>query len=208
MADSLTGLGTVTTIFRTEPDWSNQVEFERELNAIRNGYPGTIQEILSWTQDLPHMFNFKLQNLLKVEEYGLIEFFNARQGRLKPFWVPSHLKEFELSETMPNGATALYVYDNGFANAYRGYERVFLDLVSGDLITRQVMSVASGPGDDELSLHLDTALDREIAPEDVLKFGKLLFVRFAKDILELSHDSKSISSAQVSFQELVKEYPA
>lgn len=207
MADNKTGLGTITDILNTEPNWNRAIEVERALNAKLMGYPGTVQKILSWSDDLPAVVAFKLTNASKQDEFDLLTFFNLMKGRLGKFWVRSELKEFGLSQDMPQNSTGLYVNDNKFDLAYRGYERIYLDMANGDLITRKVTSVSSGPGAGELTLQIDTVTDRQINRADVRKFGRFLLVRFDVDKISFEHGEKSISDVEVKLRELVKEYP-
>lgn len=207
MADSLTGLGSNTTIFLVEPDWKSAISNEFELSSQILGYPGTVQSLLTFASKVPKIIEFKLMNLDKSTECELIEFFVARKGRFSPFWLLGHTSEFKLSQTIPAASPVLYVEDNGFVNKFKEYERIYLDMKNGDLITRQITSVVAGPAVNEITLQLDTVTDRELSNDDFHKFGMLYYVRLNKDLLDLPHESKSISSTSISFQELVNEYP-
>jgi len=207
MPDSLTGLGTNTTIFRIEPNWRRPVTYENLLSSRVLGYPGTVQEVLSFSEDIPIVLQARFTNLSKEEENSLLEFFYNQQGRLKAFWILGDTKQFELTQIIPQNSSVLYVEDQGFADIYRGYERIYLDMVNGDLITRKIISVTEGPGQGELTLQLDTVTDRQIQKGDYRKFGLLYFVRFDRDKITVTYGSNSTSDVTLSFRELCKEYP-
>lgn len=208
MADDLEGLGGITTIFRTAPDWARAADVSFSPSAQVLGFNASVQERLSFTEDAPKTFNFLFHNMSKAEEAALLDFVDARSGIVEKFWCPGHRVAFSLSQTMPVASSVLYVLDNGFSRVYRGYERVYIELTNGDIITRKIISVSAGPGDNEITLQLDVVTDREIVPSDVIIFGRLYLVRFAKGKFDLEYGANWESSVKLEFQELVKEYPA
>jgi len=208
LADDLTGLGTISIIYRIRPDWSNQIEQNYALSNQLLSFPGSVQDILSFVDQVPRRQSFDYVNVTPAETKEILDFYAARKGRVEKFWLPGYRAEFTLSQNVPMNSTVLYVEDNSFDLAYQGYERVYILLQNGDMITRKIIAVIPGPGAGKLTLQLDTITDRAITIADIQEFGRLYLVRFDKDQLEFAHKSSQISSTKIEFAELTKEYPA
>jgi len=56
-------------------------------------------------------------------------------------------------------------------------------------------------------LTLATNIDRDIAIADIVKIGRLLYVRFGHDSFKLNYLRTELATVDLKFVELIQEYP-
>jgi len=202
MADNIADLGTEER-WEMRPNWrdSNQVQLVGSRDIV--AFPSTITDIFIYSPLHHNIISLKFTCENKGIEYALTDFYNNRKGRLERFWLQGYREEFILSKDISITNTIIYVEDNGFDLVYQGYERIYLELSSGDLITRKITNVAKVGT--ELLLTV-SAMDRNILMTEVKIFGRIYLVRFNKDILNMSFKTTKISECSLEFLEVVKEY--
>lgn len=205
MADSLTGLlPGKTTIFRTPPDASKQYRSSLKNSRITLGTRGNgVERLESFNDNLAFEIEYSYQPMNKEEENAVRQFFFDRKGQFESFWAPSWVNEFTLGDPATDGDSFLTCVDNRFK--FRGFDRVFLLLYSGDLITRQVTS-ASSPVGGVFNIFLDTPIDRDLQPSEIKNFGRLFLCRFASDTLSKKYRSYIVSEVSFRLIELIEEY--
>lgn len=201
MADSLLDLGSTTTLFATKPDYADGVgsglaDMGRDLIQ---GNLGRRQTRLR-TTEVPLRVAYRFAMLTKSDEYDLVEFFCARRGMNKRFWLPLWNQAFVLKSAIAKLSYTFEIEDNNFDEVVKYYERIFIYTTTGDMITRKILTRTGNV------YTVETAFDRDIALTDVLYFGRLLMARFDQDELEVRHVTNTISEAEVNFVELPKEY--
>lgn len=206
MADYLNNLSTYP-VLKIKPDWESAIEGEFELAQKVNQYPGTIDEIVTYSDERPFNCDLPFKFLSKAEEYAFIDFFMQRKGRWGRFWMPAPHDFFEMAEDGEEGETVVIVKDRNFRDAHRGFERLLIELRNGDLLSFKITSVLPGPLGGQETLNLAVALDRDIPTEEVLKCSFIYLGRFDLDKIELEHTTSLVSSVNQKFVELIKEYP-
>jgi hypothetical protein len=202
MSDSLLNIGTpALDIFDIRPDWTTQPSMAesqgREIIQVGRGYAG----YRNLTLDINYSVSDSFFNLTKQDEYDLLSFFCDKQGMLKRFWFPMDNQSFVLSSSISSGDTHFHVNDDGFADIYQGYERLYMVLKDGSRISRLISSKTSAT-----IFNVSSAFDRNIALSEILFFGRLLLARFDQDELLLQHETDDKSSCSIKFKELAKEY--
>lgn len=204
MADSLDGLGS-GELFTLIPNWVNKPNTNIIVSRYFQAYPGSSFAMQELTSDVPQevQLGFLLE---KEEEFNLLDFFNERKGRLQRFWVRDPKQSFVLKETATLGSSVLKCYPNSAEDVMRGDERIWIEMVDGDLLTREVTSIDYYTPDDEVHISLNTVVDRDITPTNHLVIAKLLLARFAYDTIEVRLESNVVGQTDLKFRELVKEY--
>ena len=217
MADSKTGLGTVSTILTIKPDWQRLPSsgFQAGRQMLQDGAGTTAVRTLVLGK-LPFSFSYGFTNLSKEAEYDLLEFFYNRKGMFDRFWLPVWFNILPVIQYVPESGDP-YVFRNtfkpfglyglDFLDIYQGYERLFVEMNDGDIITRKITDChADEITPENLVCDTDTNFDRDAALSDIKIFTLLKLCRFDQDELEINHISGKISSCELSFKELTKEY--
>lgn len=208
MSDYLNGLGGYS-LYRFEIDVKRSPQ--SALNASRQFLDdaGTKRGVATYTTNLPLIHSVSFTELERGNIKNLIEFFNTVRGRLKSFWWIVQQNLFTPASDYLLNQTVLAVEQNLFGENFRGYERIFLLLSSGDLLTFKVAAVISGllPAD-PIGLQISAPLDRNLDIDEILIFGKLIFCRLDEDELKVKFSTSEIAETEIKLRELVEGYPA
>lgn len=207
MADYLNNLSTYP-VFRVQPDWENPIEGEFELNQKINSYAGTIDEVVTYSDERPFNTDLTFKLFDKAEEYEFIDFFVNRKGMWQRFWMPAPFNFFEVAEAVTTSDDFLVVKDRTFRDAHRGFERLFIELRNGDWLSFKISSVLPGPLGGQETLNLAAAFDRDIALTEIKKCSFIFLGRFDLDQITFDHYVDRASIVRQRFLELVEEYPA
>jgi len=205
MADSLLDLGT-TPVFPLEPNWVSNPTTNISVARRVIGYPGTIQALFQITDDVPVTFTEKFTIYNKTDENTILNFFHARKGRNQRFWVKHPRKHFTLKETASSGAVTMVCEPNNADKQWQGYERIYIVMGTGDILTRKVNSVTYDAVNEEINLTLNNSLDRDVTTSNQILIGRLLLCRFDSDEMNIRWHSTVTSDFSLKFYELVKEY--
>lgn len=205
MADSLLDLGS-TPVFPLEPNWVSQPSTNISLSRNLLAYRGTKHSIFPITDDAPITFEAHFTIYEKSDEDTFLDFFHARRGRNQRFWVKHPRQHFALKETASNGALSMVCYPNSAHDQFQGYERIYVVMSTGDIVTRKVNSATYSSDDDEINLAINSALDRDITISNQILIGRVLLCRFDSDELSVSHVTTTTCEFSLKFYELVKEY--
>lgn len=207
MADSLDGLGGLD-IFPFVPNWTQAPDSQYAITRYYYAYPGTANIIEELSSDVPNdvELTFLLED--KEDEYDFIDFFHTHKGRRDKFWVKDPRSLFVVKDDVGLGSSTIKCYNNYAHNVMRGDERIYIDMRTGDLVTRELTSVDYLSVDDSIVLSLDTVLDRDVDKDNtnIYIISKLLLCRFGADTIEVRAESNTVSTAGMRFHELVKEY--
>jgi len=207
MVDSLSGLAGYP-LYHIAIDVKESPKSALPASRQFLGETGTRREVVTHTTNLPFKWSTNFTQLARSEIYTLLDFFNIVRGRRTPFWWIFEQKLFSAAANYIAIDTILAIEANLSALDYRGYERIFLLLQNGDLITRQVSAINQGLNEeDPYSLVITEQLGRVVNKEDIALFGKLLFCRLDSDDIKLSYQTATIANASLDFIELVEEYP-
>jgi hypothetical protein len=193
-------------IFPLLPNWASEPGSEILLARTIHEYRGTAQRLISFTPDVPISFDASFTTYNKEDEYLLIDFYNNRKGKNERFWSYHPKIAFELKQDMGSGATALVCLPNYAEAQYQGYERIYIVMNDGDILTRKVNNVIYDDLQDELSVEIATALDRDIDEDGYTRIGRFLLSRFDEDELNLNHKTSLTTETDLRFYELVQEY--
>ena len=205
MTDSLNGMGTFG-LFPLEINWSRRPRLDLALARILTKHIGTSIDLETFIEDAPERLNFGISILTKSDEYDLIDFFSNRKGQHGKFWIKRPSREFTLKEDALSGSVSLLVHRNGAYSQYQGYERIWIEMNDGDILTRHIQSITDDDLNDRYSLNLATAIDRDLNFDGHIIISRLLLVRFTEDRLFLGFKTDVISEVELTVRELVKEY--
>jgi hypothetical protein len=161
---------------------------------------------VSVTDDVPERLKIGVTVSSKTDEYDLIDFFYNHRGRWAKFWMRSTVREFTLKENALSGSGAIITYVNGAHLQYQGYERIYIVMNNGDVLSRKVGNVTYDDVNEKYTLTLTTNLDRDLETDNHFLIARLLLGRFDEDSLILDYETDGVSEQVFTFQELVKEY--
>ncbi len=205
MSDDYQDLGSFER-FPLLPNWVSTPESSYLVARWLVNMSGTVDSIQSITDNAPYIFNAKFMLDNKADEYDFLDFFYNRKGRHGKFWIQHPSSCFILTKTANLGATSINCEPNRAHLNYQGYERIYILMDSGDIITRKVGAVTYDAIDDEVDLELVTALDREITTTNYQMVGRMLLVRFEEDSIDVESHSSEVSEVKCAFRELSEEY--
>jgi len=205
MADSILNLTRTQDRLMIKPNWVQPIESTFDFYREIYGYSGTVTNIFNLSKNYSHQVTYTFTNLNSEDEFNLTHFFCLHRGRCRRFWVPLWYNAFKLNIAVSAGDNILTIINNNFYRVDRGYDRIFLLLKNGDLITRSVTLVLKGLNNTE-NILLDSPIDRDIGLTDYTFFGKFLLSRFMDDKMDLKYNSDTGSSCQLSIKELPFEY--
>ena len=203
MADSLLDIGG-ESIFPLSPNWATKPKQSLIINRFLKEYPGTATEMETLNEETPIKQEWSFSVYNKADELTLLEFIHDHKGRIIRFWVKYQSQSFILSQAVSVSSSIMYVEHNEFQLSAEGYERIFIEMNNGDIITRHVTAVTEVG--DELLLDLTSIIDRDIGLDDYITISRLLLVRFDDDDFSFKIDTDKISDIDLRFYELVKEY--
>jgi hypothetical protein len=155
-------------------------------------------------------FSFNLGDV-----YKLRAFFQARGGRLKPFWMPSWRRDLELSVGAASGSSTITIRACHYtslmwpSNGARRHLYLKNPAPGGTSLVRHVTAaVDNGDGTETLTLvgpAGETTLGIAVATSWAVMF--LRYVRFAEDRLRFEWPARFIARATISVRELPLEVP-
>lgn len=147
----------------------------------------------------------------RAQIWELIQFLDARRGRLAPFWLPGLEHDLTFSGNVLAGQTSIGVVDVGytaFLFPAGGARRhlCFRRISDGVAIYRKVTgSVDNGDGTE--SLTIDASLGVNAGPAN-WQISFLRFVRLAEDVQEVPFEAPGYVSATLRIRGLPHEAPA
>jgi len=206
MADDLNDLGGYS-LFDFDLNWAQLPKTTIAIPRRMFNFPGTshvVEELVAATQ-----FSFDAEAVLDSETDidSFLDFITARDGRVGAFWIRHPFQHFTLDVAATNTDGVLYCDYNHSALSWQGNERIYIDLVGGDTLTFEVDSINYNDSTSRSELTLATNIDRDIAIADIVKIGRLLYVRFGHDSFKLEYLRTELATVDLKFVELIQEYP-
>jgi hypothetical protein len=205
MADSLLDIG-AEPVFPLEPNWISTPKQSFNITRYLNQYPGTISEISEMNPEVPISLEAEFDLKSKEDEFTFITFIHTHLGRCVRFWFRWPKTLFTVKDPMSNGSVGMVVHKDNSSLSLQGYERIYILLTNGDVVTRHITNAVLDDANNEVELTMATALDRDIALADIDRVGRFLLVRFDEDLFRLKIINDHKSTVNLRFQELVKEY--
>lgn len=205
MADSLLDLDS-EPVFSWKPTWSSTPSTSVALSRLLTEFPGTVQELDQIVDHAPIQFEAGFIVDSKTDETAFVAFFNARRGRNQRFWIRHPKIHFTLHATATSGSTQIVCEANDAHRQYQGYERIYIRMLTGDTLTRQVTTATYDSGAGTVALTLASPLDRNVTTTNQDRIGRLLLVRFDDDSLVQHYRARDVWETDLSFTELVNEY--
>lgn len=203
MADDLNDLGGAQ-LWRPTIEWREAPENSFDVSFIVLEAPGSSHEVIAISKEKPHKHNFSITLQTKAYEYDLVQKFYELKGRLTRFWFMNPLNLFTLLGWHGMGASALTVFFNEFD--YRGYERIYIEMKNGDILTHKITGLVEDEENGKATLQLNGITDRDINPMDIKIFSLLHLARLDIDGLDIQHRNTRFSETRLRLLELVKEY--
>jgi len=202
--DDLASLG-ATRIFPLELNWATQPTTTQNLVRRNYRYPGTAELLESTTNHAPVAVTGTCSAFSPKQIHTLTSFFCGRKGRFERFWFMSPRSGFTLKYIAKKGASALVCSGNRASWVFHQYDRIYILMADGALITRQLSSCTNDPVTSEITLLFDPPLDREVNLLNHIRIGRLALMRFDHDELSISFDTTLAGNANVKFTELTGE---
>ena len=205
LADDLIDLGT-TEIFPIDINWAEQITPDIGLTKIIHQYKGTATHIEDYIDVLPIMAGFNITLFEPADIYSFLDFFDRTKGRAYKFWLKLPWHFATLKGDIPAGSTTIPVYRNQLQNVTENNERIWIEMKTGDIITRKIASITDDITGDKHVLNINTITDRDITTDNHWSIARLLLCRFVSDSIRLSLESDQAISVSCSVIETVKEY--
>ena len=206
MADDLAGLGSYN-IFPLDPDWAQNPKSSFDMVRVVQQYQGTAQSLSSRTDYVPIKFEAGFSIWDRDDEYDLIDFFDTVKARVGAFWLKMPKWAFTTDSKITAGATSFPCYENDASKQYQGFERVYMILNNGDVISRAITTAVNN-GAGRVNLNFDGPLSVDIETTDYYRTGRLLLVRFDNDELKVECETDGVFKFNLKFQELPVECAA
>ncbi len=205
MANSLEGLGTAE-LFPLDIDWETEPVLNLGLRRHKKMYPGTIPYLYSITDDVPETLKVTITVDNKDDEYTMLDFINSKRGKVHRFWFRSPFEEFSLKETSAGGTTSIYVYRNDANAQYQGFERVYIQMADGDILTRHIQSITNDDINDRYGINVAVPLDRDLEIGNHYIIGRLLLAAFKSDSITMEMITDMNHKFEIEIVEKTKEY--
>lgn len=207
MTDSYEDLGSFTLKFPSNLNWEENPSSEIDISRYLYSPDGSSFLLEQITGSAPIRLKKKLTLYSRSELYTLVDFFNRNTfGELRPFWIFHPKTAFTLKQDSLSGSSELYCNYNGFELQAQGYERIYIKMIDGSILTRKITSGSYSETNNLIILNLETPLDRDITLDNHLIIGRYLLVRFEGESLEISYINDLVSETTLQFLEVVKEY--
>lgn len=207
MADDIQDLDT-SLLFRIPVNYQDDVTGKMNIFREILQFDGTTQEIIEKADINPRTYQLEFLLYDKQKDYEFLEFVHSVRGEAKKFWFISEERAFELVSVIGSLDTSFIVEANNFDGIHKGNERVCFRLYNGDIIIRKITDVSTNNVDDTHTLQTGVTFDRVIELSDVQGIFFVVPVRIENPQIVLSNDSKEVSVATLTFQEILTEYPA
>lgn len=205
MADDLQEIGS-EPIYPHYPNWATlpntMIQLARKIVEFR----GTAQTLRSFTDYVPISFDAGFTLYSKEEEYNFLDFFDQRRGKNERFWIQHPKIAFELEQDANAGASAMVCVPNTAESSYLGYERFYIVMKTGDIITRHIQNITYNEITDKMQLDFATGLDRDVLLDNHWRIGRFILCRHDEDSLRLDHKTDLVTEASMRFYEVVREY--
>jgi hypothetical protein len=207
LADDIQTLGSYQ-IWPFLPDYGIGIEksIDPSFNSIE--YKGTITTVEENATRKPIVVSNRIQFHSMEDLYTFLDFFVDHKGRTNKFWYFLRTNDFTVIDDISNSDTNIIVRLNGYADIHVDTDRIYFLLVNGDIITRRVTLATNDISQDELTLQVTPAMDRDINTTEIVFCGRVLMARFDLDKIQTKHESDSVGIVNLRFRELPTEYPA
>jgi len=205
MADDYQDIGT-EPIFTFDLDWVSTPKTEMVLSKNVIQQMGTVQTLGSYTDDVPQSFNGQFTIESKLVESNFLTFIHEQRGKNNRFWFLHPKQSFVLKTLAASGVSTVICEPNRAYSSYEGYERIWIGMNNGDILTRHVFSVTNNAPLGEMTLNLSTNLDREVNLTNHYAIGRCLLVRFDDDKFDFKIITDIVSRMNLRFFELPLEY--
>ena len=141
----------------------------------------------------------------RQEIWELLKFFDSKQGRLEPFWVPTWSKDLVATAAIGASDTVIhiepiqyttYFLPNDIVNRY-----VFIEFPDKTTTCRKIANSSTS------TVTLDTAIGKAVAAGELSKLliSFLIQCRFDIDELEIGFTTENLGRADLSFAGLIGE---
>lgn len=203
MSDSLLNLQGFSLLTKT-PNWTGNITNKFLFSRRLSGFTATAVKVDEVAPETPVALECSFQCNDKSEEFYLLSFFVQQLARVGRFWIMDPSSSFKLQSNAVSGASGIYCHRNRFDLIYQGYERVYIEMSNGDILTRRISAVVDGANTTYLNFY--NPIDRDITTGTCVKIGRLFLGRFDSDVARFKFYSNVVSEITLPFVELVKEY--
>lgn len=132
----------------------------------------------------------------KKEIYDLLDFFDAKQGRLETFYTPSWLKDIVIDSEFTDAAELLIVKKLYLTEEELVGRHIYIRFKDGSYVCREIVSSPN-----ELTIIIDSAIGTTVPAEDLpnMVCSFLYEVRFNVDEILLSYLVENIAKTKLGF---------
>jgi len=206
LSDSILDLGVSPVFFDFFHNWTKPLDADFLSNEIFHQTESSYKKIITFDARKPKVFKIEivLNGLDQIKSF--LDFFDEREGIIKPFWFKSKINSFTVSTAITSGATEIEHIKNGFPNGFSGHERFYIENSSGDIITRKIQTAVSVDlSTDKVTFTDEVGQDIEI--NEVSFMGFCVLCRFMNKNIKVKYQAPTIATVDVTLKELIEEYP-
>jgi hypothetical protein len=140
-----------------------------------------------------------------AERATLRDFFDGRQGMALPFWIASHVDDFEVPEPASIGASSLKVRNRNEVFGLLNITRHIVNTRTGE--AWKILTTTETDARANVAFNITPSIAQALVAGDTLR--RLFFVRFASDYLEIGSSSVGVevTEARLSLAEVQRETP-
>lgn len=123
----------------------------------------------------------------------------ARSGRLKPFWLPSHQNDLMVLNPVASSSTALQVEHRGYAqntNSFQARRDIMIETNAGQRYYRRITAATDNVTSEDLVI--DSPLGVTLQPSDIRRVSFMPLVRLDADAVEIAHHTDQLAEASLT----------
>lgn len=124
----------------------------------------------------------------------------ARSGRLKPFWQPSHQQDLKVVAAIASSQAGITVENTGYAlnaGAKQGRRDIMIWTNAGQRYYRRIKAATDNGATEDIAL--DTALGVTLQPGDIRMVSFMPLKRLDADAVEIAYQTNELAEASLSF---------
>lgn len=189
-------------VFPYHPHWGE----EQQVGVKRPGLSETLgrgTSVFLRGQRPLFQFTLSLRGMSRPEVFGIVSFFDARRGRLLPFWLPNPAAGFEV---VTWGLAQVDVRPSGQLQNVTDYLSVFaVVLDSGQVILRRASAILQVGDIWRIGFTAPLPAEALNYSRDVRRFTSAHLVRFSSDSLTERWITNEVADLEIGCEEILVE---
>lgn len=172
-------------------------EYIRSLRVLDpKTYKPAYEDPIGYTSHVRKV-SFLAENRTKRRK--LKQWLYAREGRYRPFWMPSWNHDFTMTRVITDAAQAIYIKWCGYkryVNLSVGRNYLMVETVTGAKYYRKIVGCNEESVTEEV-LNIDAPLGVTLSPSQIKRISYLNLARLESDTVEIHHLTDTVTTANI-----------